>query len=107
MAAPHYSIEVRDIRDGEACLRGMHREARGLASRYATMTAFHFGLAADDGQYEAHIDIHFPQHQVLVNTGATTAEGALRDVLAKAAGELARVAVRDPSIAPSRQAITA
>ena len=104
MTAPHYRIDVHGIPDGEACARSMHREAQGLASRYATMTAFHFSLAADAAQYESHIDIHFPQHQVIANAAAPTTERAVRDVLSKAADELKRVALRDPSIAPTREA---
>ena len=107
MGAPHFSIKVYDLPDAEACVRGMQREARALAGRYPTLTAFHFGLARDGAQYEAHIDLHFPQHQVIVNATAPTTERAVRDVLLKATGELTRVASRDPSVSSPREAVPA
>ena len=99
MTAPHIRIKVYDVPDVEACVRGMHREARSLAGRYATLLAFHFGLACDGAQYEAHIDLHFPQHQVIVNGAAPTAERAVREAMVKAARELERLEARDPALA--------
>ena len=112
MAGPHFAIKVYDVPDAEGCVRSMQREARALASRYPTLTALHFGLARDGAQheapqYEAHIDLHFPQHQVIVNATAPSTERAVRDVLLKATGELTRVASRDPSVASTREAVPA
>ncbi len=103
MSGPHYAIKVYDVPDAEGCVRSMQREARTLASRYPTLTAFHFGLAGDGAQFEAHVDLHFPQHQVIVNATAPTTERAVRDAVAKASHELMRLASRDPSAASSRK----
>ncbi len=107
MAGPHFAIKVYDVPDAEGCVRSMQREARALASRYPTLTAFHFGLAGDGAQYEARVDLHFPQHQVIVNATAPNTERAVRDVLLKATGELTRVASRDPSVASTRETVPA
>ncbi len=104
MTSPHVSIKLYDVRDAAGCLRAMNREARGLAGRYSALTAILFGLASDGGQYEAHLYLHFPQHQIIVNAAAPTSERAMQDALAKAAGELTRLEARDPSVARTAQA---
>ena len=107
MGGPRFSIKVHDAPDAEACVRHMQREARALAGRYPTLTAFHFGLAGDGAQLEAHVDLHFPQHQIIVNATAPTTERAVQEALAKASHELRRLASRDPSVAPAREAVAA
>ena len=107
MGGPHFAIRVYNVPDAEGCVRSMQREARALAGRYRTLNAFHFGLASDGAQFEAHIDLHFPQHQVIVNATAPTTERAVHDVLASATRELTRLASRDPSVATAREAVAA
>ncbi len=107
MSRPHFSIKVYDVPDAEGCVRSMQREARALAGRYPTLVSFHFGLASDGAQFEAHVDLHFPQHQIIVNATAPTTERAVRDVLANASRELARLASRDPSVATPTEQIAA
>ena len=97
MTSPHVRIKVYDVPDAEGCLRGMRNEARGLAARYSALTAILFGLAGEGGQYEAHLDLHFPQHQIIVNAAAPTTERAVHEAMAKVAIELTRLEARDLS----------
>ena len=104
MAAPVVCIKLHDIPDAESCVRGMQRAVRAVAARYPALTTVLFGLAGDGGRYEAHLDLRFPQHQIIVNATASTTERAVHEVMANAADELARLEARDPSVAPQRQA---
>ena len=104
MTAPLVRIKLYDVPDAEACVRGIRNEVRGLASRYSALTAVLFGLGCDSGQYEAHVDLHFPQHQVVVNAAAPITERAVREAMTKAADELMRLEARDPSLAPPHRA---
>ena len=95
----HLTIRARDVGDPEAAVRLIQHEARGLSALHPSMTALHFGLAAEAEAFEADIDLRFPQHQVVVNATAPTTERAVHDAVSKAAQELARLKLRDPSIA--------
>jgi len=99
MTPPRVSIKVYDVPDAVGCVREMNREVRSLAARYSALSAILFGLASEGGQYEAHLDLHFPQHQVIVNSSAPTKERAVQDALAKAANELGHLHARDSSVA--------
>ncbi len=104
MASPVVRIKLYDVPDAEACVRGIRQEVRGLANRYSALTAVLFGLACDRGQYDAHVDLHFPQHQIIINAAAPTTERAVHEAMTKAADELTRLAARDPSVATAPQA---
>ena len=95
----HLTISARDVGDAEAVVRLIQREARGLSALHPSMTALHFGLAAEAEEFEADIDLRFPQHQVVVNATAPTTERAVHDAVSKAAQELERLRLRDPSVA--------
>ena len=104
MSSPLIRIRLYDVPDAEACVRRLGHEIRGLASRYSALTAVLFGLACDSGQYEAHLDLDFPQHQIVVNAVAPTAERAVEEAMTKVADELTRLEARDPSVATPPQA---
>lgn len=104
MASPLVRIKLYDVPDVEGCVRGIRNEVHGLASRYTALTAVLFGLACDGGQYEAHVDLHLPQHQIIVNAAAPTTERAVLEVMTKAADELTRLAARDPTMATAPRA---
>lgn len=98
MSGPHLRIAVRDVPDAEACMRGINRDTRGLAERYSPMTACHVELAAAAAGFEAHVDLRFPRHQVIVNGVAASPDAAAQEAMRRAAAELARLEVRDPSL---------
>ena len=104
MPPPLVRIKLYDVPDAEACVRGIRQEVRGLANRYSALSAVLFGLAGEGGQYEAHIDLHFPQHQIIVAASAPTTERAMHEAMENAAGELTRLEARDPSVATPSQA---
>ena len=91
MTSPLVRIKLYDVPDAEACVRGIRHEVRGLASRYSALSAVLFGLACDSGQYEAHVDLHLPQHQIIVSAAAPTTERAVHEAMTKAADALTRL----------------
>ncbi|HEY3074179.1 MAG TPA: hypothetical protein VGJ74_03290 [Burkholderiales bacterium] len=99
MSAPHFKISARDVPDLEACVRRMQHEARRLSGRYPALAGLHFELEASAAQFAARIDLRFPQHQLIVNAAAPSAERAISQAAAAAARELLRLEARDRSIA--------
>jgi len=104
MTVPHFKIGVRDVPDAEASARSMQSEGRRLSGRYPALTALHFELGASAAQFDARLDLRFPQHQVIVNATASAPDRAMREVVAAAARELVRLEARDPSVGASTHA---
>ena len=74
-------------------------ETAALAGRFPAITACRIAVAPlPSGEAEAHVEILLPQHQLILNEVAATAEAARRKALATAAARLAELAKRDPRI---------
>ena len=104
MTSPLIRIKLQDVPDAAACVRSTRHQVLSLANGYSALTAVFVWVACDSGQYQAHVDLHLPQHQILVSAAAPTTERAVLEAMTKAADELTRLAARDPSVATARQA---
>jgi hypothetical protein len=78
-------VAVHDLPDAEGALRRLRQEAQRLASRHLALTGGRLDMRKDAALgYEAHIELLFPQRQLIVNAAAPAPETALNDALAKA-----------------------
>jgi len=80
--------------------------ARELTARCPPGTRVRADLRPAAGGCEAHVELQLPQHQLIFNAAAATADGAARDALARLGPELRRLALRDAALLPldARQA---
>jgi hypothetical protein len=77
-------VAVHDLPDAEGALRRLRQEAQQLAARYPALTGGRLDLRKDAGAgYEAHIELLFPQRQLIVNAAAPAPEIAVKAALAK------------------------
>ena len=82
---PQLRVAVHDLPDADGALRRLRQEAQQLASRYPALTGGRLDVCKDPASgYEAHIELLFPQRQLIVNAAAPAPEAALKEALAKA-----------------------
>ena len=99
MTLPYFKLEARDVPDSEAQSRRMSRELTQVTARYHAITGGRFTLAKYGGDaFEAHLELLLPQHQVIVNATAATAERAAHEAVARALAQLAVLERRDPAV---------
>ena len=72
--------------------------ARELKARCPAGTVVHADLSPGADAFEAHVELRFPQHQVIFN--AATADGAANEALARLGVELRRLSSRDAAFFP-------
>jgi hypothetical protein len=104
-------IVLHDVPDPEALRLLMQRGAAELAVGFPANLGFRLTavrIAASDGEAERcqiHLELLFPQHQIILNRAGLTPKAALHDALAAARLEIERLALRDRAVAPARKAI--
>ena len=70
---------------------------REVTARCPASTGVHADVQPAGEGFEAHVELRFPQHQVIVNAAASSADGAAREALARLGVELRRLQTRDPT----------
>ena len=103
-------IALHDVPDQEALVRFMQQGAAELAADFPAILSLRLTAektVASEGEaqgYEMHLELLFPQHQIILNRAGLPSEAALHDALAAARFEIERLALRDPAVAPARKA---
>jgi hypothetical protein len=72
--------------------------ARELKARCPAGTAVRAQVRPGRDGFEAHVELLLPQHQVIFNASAATADGAAREALARLGAELRRLELRDGAL---------
>lgn len=98
-------LALHDVPHPEALARLMQRAATELAREFPAILGCRLSaerLAAFDGKghgFEIHLELLFPQHQIVLNRAGATPKAALDAALGAARREIERVASRDPAVA--------
>ena len=71
---------------------------RELTSRCPGAIAVHAAVQPAGDGWEGHVDLRFPEHQLIFNAAAATPEGAANEALKHLGNELLRLRVRDASL---------
>jgi hypothetical protein len=82
--SPYVKVTARDVPDVDGCIRTMHQELSALGDRYDELRSCRFHLAPAAEGFEAHLELVFPQDQIIVNAAAPVAARAVKDVVAAA-----------------------
>lgn len=104
-------MALHDVPDPEALARLMQRTAFELTADFPAilrlrMTAEKIAVLEGHRQeFQVHLELLFPQLQIIVNGAEFTPEAALRDALAAARPQLERLAARGTAVAPARETI--
>lgn len=94
-------IALHDVADAEALVRRIEEFDAELEHAFPGLLALRVVVEPS----EARVELLFAQHQVIVERAGASPDAALQEVVVAAKAELERVALRDPSVAPSPPAI--
>lgn len=104
-------ITLHDVPDPKALAHLMEQGTAEFAADFPAIVSSSLTtekIAASEAQargYEIHLELLFPQHQIILNRAGLTPKAALHDALAAARLEIERLALRDPAVAQARKAI--